>query len=220
MSGGNLTASNTYTGGWFHFGTGGTTINGGTLQMGGATGTLVKAGSGSLVLCGTNTYAGGTFNLTASNTYTGGTTIDTGQIEATNGTWSIGTENLGGGVVSDALWSKLDTGCGGTTVQGGTLIVISNGSITDGTSLTIGNQSVFPVTASIVTPASASGIPDGGNLTVGTESSSFFNEPVSTLPTVHVLSPVPEPGTLALFAIAGAMLICPRPWRLFVRSGR
>jgi autotransporter-associated beta strand protein len=63
---------------------------------------------------------------------------------------------------------------GGTTVNGGTLIVTNIAAIADGTSLTVGNPAAFPAPA---VPAA-----------------------VVSAPTA--ISPVPEPGTLALLAAA------------------
>ncbi len=155
-----LSAANTYTGG--------TTIAGGTLQLGngGATGSIVGnvLDNGALafdrsdttpfagVISGRGTVAqigSGTTILTADNTYTGGTTISSGTVQVGDGgdSGSIGT----GPVLDDAalVFNRRGevtvpgaiTGTGSLTqmgVAGGTLILTGANAYTGGTTISTG----------------------------------------------------------------------------------
>jgi autotransporter-associated beta strand protein len=87
----------------------------------------------------------------------------------------------GGGLL---VLSGTNTYSGGTTVNAGTLFVASNTALADGTSLTVGSESIFEPSA-VAAP------------NVATAALS--------------ISPVPEPGALALLAVAlaGFLLNCP-----------
>jgi autotransporter-associated beta strand protein len=74
---------------------------------------------------------------------------------------------------------------GGTIVSAGTLVLSSNTALPDGSSLTVGNAGAFPgpvVPAPAASPALAGAAPAG-------------------------VTPVPEPGTLALLAAAAALFV-------------
>ncbi len=224
-----LTASNTYTGN--------TAVQGGTLSVGSTT----NLGGGVLSL--PNSISDDLWSML--DTGCGGTTITSGMLNLGDG--GIITEIGSGGTAVSAGSLALSGTCAtisgagtlvltgsncysrGTFVNGGTMIVTGNQALADGTSLTVGEQSVFmPVVPSAVAASSFSGtldsgftpaIADGSSLTVG--DGAAFSVHQSPLAQVLAISPVPEPGTLALLALAaGTILVCPRPLRLFAQSDR
>jgi autotransporter-associated beta strand protein len=79
---------------------------------------------------------------------------------------------------------------GGTNVVGGTLIVTNIGGIADGTSLNVGDPSLLSLLPAPIVPA----------------------PPASGYPAAAAVSPVPEPGTLALLAAAAIAAGC-GAWR-------
>jgi autotransporter-associated beta strand protein len=174
-----LAASNTYGGG--------TTVSDGTLQLGGA----ASLGSGGLVANGGTldlasysvtipSFSGHSGRITDFGSNGGTTTLAVAQSSVTTfgGTIANGPTNVlalsvtGPGTL---YLSGTNTYSGGTTVNGGSLVVTNNAALADGSSLTVGNASLFsaPVVPSPV--ASAAAVP---------------------------ISPVPEPNTLGLLAAA------------------
>ncbi len=143
-----LTASNTYTGG--------TTISAGTLQLG--TGQSGQDGS----IDATSSVAidaGAALAFDLAGTDTAGYPIGGNGALATFGSGRL-------------VLSGTNNYQGGTTINGGTLILTNSEAIADGTSLTVGDPSLFAALA-VPSLALSSGI-----------------------------APVPEPGTLALFSAA------------------
>jgi autotransporter-associated beta strand protein len=174
-----LTGSNTYNGG--------TTVQEGVLQLGNAS----ALGTGGLVANGGTLDLEGFSPTVASLSGSAGRITDYGFGSGTSTLTVSGTSatSFGGRIIDGAsnlvalsltggtlTLTGTDTYTGGTTVHGGTLIVTSAEGIVDGSSLTVGNPLAFP--AAVIPSA-----------------------PVST-----AISPVPEPGTLALLA-TGAMAV-------------
>jgi autotransporter-associated beta strand protein len=114
------------------------TYNGIIADKPGSTGTLVKQGSGALILGGTNTYSGNTFinngtvQLTAPNSLPIGTTLNIGQTNSVN----LGTFDFNG---NNQQIAGLDSGSGtnSTTAQNN----ITNSSLTAAT-LTISGSGI------------------------------------------------------------------------------
>ena len=178
-----LSASNGYSGG--------TTINGGTLQVGNVSAIPYGPGAGDVIVHSPAVLdiAG---NLTNVNGLGGNGKVDdsvgggilavgnNGAVSTFSGT--IQNSNSAAGVLALTVvgggtltLSGTNTYLGGTTVADGTLILTNNEAIADGTSLTVGNASAFPA-------------------------------PVVALsaPSAAAVTPVPEPGTMALL-VAGAV---------------
>ncbi len=177
-----LTASNGYSGG--------TTINGGTLQVGNVSAIPYGTGVGDVTVHspGVLDVAG---NLTNVNGLRGNGKVDdsvgggtlavgnNGAVSTFSGT--IQNSNSAAGVLALAVvgggtltLTGTNTYLGGTAVADGTLILTNKEAVADGTSLTVGNASAFPAP---VVPLSA--------------------------PSAAAVTPVPEPSTLALLAAAG-----------------
>jgi hypothetical protein len=184
----------------------GTTISGGTLQLG-SNSSSYFGGGGTVCLTGSNTYTGGSYSgatMITGGSFdygTGGTyiTYGTGGTTVSGGSLVLNNVNLLGGSISPSFTGSISGG----------LILTNSGAMPIGSSLTVGDQPTFLVTN------------DGSDLTVGTNTSVFSNQADPGPPTVHTLSTVPEPGTLALLALAaGTVLLCPRPLRLFARPDR
>jgi autotransporter-associated beta strand protein len=158
-------------------------------------------------LAGLKVASGATFNGVEANVVvdalSGSGTISSGYPGAGYSNFTFGANGGSGtfsGVLTDAIGpgsfvksgngtqvlSGTNTYTGGTTVNGGTLIATNVDAIADGTSLTVGNASAFPA-------------------------------PVVPAPVVSSadVTPVPEPGTLAL--VAAAALAGIGIWR---RKGR
>jgi autotransporter-associated beta strand protein len=158
-------------------------------------------------LAGLKVASGATFNGVEANVVvdalSGSGTISSGYPGAGYSNFTFGANGGSGtfsGVLTDAIGpgsfvktgngtqvlSGTNTYTGGTTVNGGTLIATNVEAIADGTSLTVGNASAFPA-------------------------------PIVPAPVVSsaAVTPVPEPGTLAL--VAAATLAGIGIWR---RKGR
>jgi autotransporter-associated beta strand protein len=151
-------------------GTGGLAVNGGTLDLNSYSVT-VPSFSGSTGAVTDFGFSGGTTTLTvsqSSSTTFGGRIVD--------GTPNFVALKLTGGTLT---LTGNDSYTGGTTVNGGSLIVTNAGGLADGSSLTVGNFPASP--APVASPVAAA----------------------------SAVTPVPEPGTLALLA-AGAMVVV---WR-------
>jgi autotransporter-associated beta strand protein len=91
--------------------------------------------------------------------------------------------------------SITDNGGGFTLTMngtGGTLILSGTNSYTGGTIVSAGKL--------IVTTADA--LPAGGNLAIGTDVSQLFGDSLQTAPAAGDMQAVPEPGALALLAVA------------------
>ena len=101
-------------------------------------------------------------------------------------------QNNGGGLLKTGAGTLIlagtNTFTGGTTVAGGQLILTNNEALADGSSLTVGDASLFSPIASA--GATAHALPGSGS----------------------AASPVPEPGTLAILA-AGILAAGSRMWR-------
>ena len=184
-----ITASNGYSGG--------TTINGGTLQVGNVNaipygpgvGDVIVHSPGVLDVAGNLTNVNGLGGNGKVDDSVGGGTLavgNNGAVSTFSGT--IQNSNSAAGVLALTVVSGgtltltgTNTYLGGTTVADGTLIVTNREAIADGTSLTVGNASAFPAP---VVPMSA--------------------------PSAAAVTPVPEPGTLALLAAGVAVAILRR----------
>jgi alpha-galactosidase len=168
---------------------GGTTINGGTVQIGNG-GTSGDLGAAAIV-----NNAVLAFNRSDSPTF-GNTISGTGAINQIG----PGSVTLSGSIsgattvlIKQGQGTLVLTGTnsylGGTTVAGGTLIASNSRAIPDGTNLTIGNGALFP--APIVPAAAVSGSTCG-----------CHHHDVGD---AGALAPVPEPGTGAIIALALAI---------------
>jgi autotransporter-associated beta strand protein len=174
-----LAGTNTYAGA--------TTINGGTLQVGSARAIPYGAGAGSVTvatsavldLAGLATNVNGLWGGGGvDNSATSSGTLIVGNNNATS-SFSGVLENSNSAAGALLALVKVGNGAltlsgtgrylGGTTVEGGTLILTNREAIADGTSLTVGNPSRF-------LPAPV--VPAG----------------------IAAVAPVPEPGALALLA--------------------
>jgi autotransporter-associated beta strand protein len=197
--------------------------SGGTINLGGTiSGTkgLQENGSGLLVIGGQNTYSGGTTLASGTMQLAGSLALGSGSLTVNNGlldlngnSVTVPSFNGTGGLVTDKSGLSTTTTLtvsqsksttysgsiadgpsehlalvftgtgqltlsgtnfymGGTTVANGTLIATNSEALADGSSLTVGNASFFPAP---VVPPVASAVP---------------------------ATAVPEPGTLALLALA------------------
>ncbi|WP_454674470.1 autotransporter outer membrane beta-barrel domain-containing protein [Achromobacter pestifer] len=196
-----LTANNTYTGG--------TTIAGGTLQLGngGATGAIVGnvtnhgvltfnrsdtlpfagliSGSGKV-----NQIGAGTTVLTADNTYTGGTTISAGTLQLGNGgaTGGIVGDVVNNGALtfnrSDTLpFAGLISGSGKVNQIGaGTTVLTADNTYTGGTTISAGTLQLGNGGA---TGAIVGDVVNNGALTFNRSDTLAFAGPISGLGTVN-----------------------------------
>jgi autotransporter-associated beta strand protein len=177
-------------------------------ENGGAPISLTTGGSGTFVLAGTVNISGNTnvpvgtlqvdgalttpvMNITLSPSGTG---TGTGQL-AGSGTITLTGDNLyynssGKSNFHGTLTST--TTAAGLEVDGGTLILSgSNNSYLGGTT----------VDAGTLTVTNAAALPDGASLTVGAGGTFIFDPSAAGAPVASsTISPVPEPGTLALLA--------------------
>ena len=175
-------------GGWNTY-TGGTTVSGGTLQLGNAN----ALGTGGLAVeAGTVDLAG--YSPTVSSlSGVAGTITNSGSADSVL-TVNQSTATTFSGALTDGATNKLspfadrlralilsgtNTYTGGTDVEAGTLVLTSNTAIADGTSLTVGAD------ATLIFDPSAAGAPVTNSAAAAA---------------------VPEPGSLALL-IAGAALL-------------
>ena len=178
-----LNAINTYTGG--------TTINGGTLQMG----NNLALGNGSLAV-----DSNGTLDLhgfSPSITTLGGSgTIVNNASTSLSSTLTVTAGGAFSGFIQDGAHSTALTVDGGTLILGGTDNYTGGTYVDDGGTLEV---------------ATASAIPPGSGLTVGTAGTVVFSDPPgagATMAATFAASPagrvaaVPEPGTLALLGVA------------------
>ena len=167
--------------------------------------TVITSGAGALVLDGSNTYSGAT-TISGNSTMQLGNADNNGSIGNSvvtdNGSLIVSRSDsvnltslisgplggsgdlvlVGGGTLT---LTGTNTYSGGTIVNTGTMIVTNPGAIADGTSLTVGDASQFPVPAPIV-PAPLAGA---------------------------AVASVPEPGSLLLLAAGGSLLIMVRRLR-------
>jgi autotransporter-associated beta strand protein len=185
-----LHSTNTYAGG--------TTINNGVLQMGVAdalpfgsgAGDLVISSAGTLDLNGFNTDVNGlSGNGTVDAVNAGGTLVVgnndatstfSGVLQNTNADvgFMLALTKVGGGTLTLA---GTNTYGGGTTVNNGTLVVANSLAIEDGTNLSVGDPTLLGMLPAPIVPAAAVAAP--------------------------TITPVPEPGSLALLAVAAVLAI-------------
>jgi autotransporter-associated beta strand protein len=142
--------------------------------------TLMGSGSNSLTL--NNSGSGATITVTD-----GSHVIDAPVILADNLLVS------GGGTLAFGNSSSI-TGSYALTMSGtgGTLILSGTDTYTGGTNVTAGKLIVTTNTA----------LPDGASLSVGAGGTLIFDPSAAGAPVASTISPVPEPGTLALLAVA------------------
>jgi autotransporter-associated beta strand protein len=159
---------------------GATTVNGGTLQVGNVSAIPFGPGTGNVTvhspavldvagnltningLSGNGTVddsAGGGILVTGNN---GAVTTFSGTIQNSNSAAGVLALKVVGGSLT---LTGTNTYLGGTTVDGGTLIVTNSKAIYNGTNLTVGNPSAFPA-AIVPAPAvaSAAAVPEPGTL--------------------------------------------------------
>ncbi|MGA2256425.1 MAG: autotransporter-associated beta strand repeat-containing protein, partial [Thermoguttaceae bacterium] len=179
-----LSGANTYSGG--------TTISGGVLSL-----------ANSAALRGAITFSGGSLQFTASNrrdysaaivNSSGPISIDTnGQtVTFANGLASSnsgGLTKFGSGAL---ILSGTNSYSGGTTVDGGTLYLTNSESILPNSALTVvGSTLIFDPTAATMSPMA----------------------PGAAGAVASAVSPVPEPGTLAILAAGAICCLAARSWR-------
>lgn len=147
-------------------------------------GSLIKVGSGTLSLSGTNTYSGGT--TVSEGTLSGNTTSLQGNIannaavvfdQASNGTYAgnlSGTGTLNKTGAGSLTLSGTNTYAGGTTVSGGTLVVASDANlgatsgalaVTSGATLNTGGD--FRTNRAVTVDGSGSSLANNGELIIG-----------------------------------------------------
>ncbi len=178
---------------------GGTTVNGGTLQVGYAgaipygpgVGDLTINGSGVFDLAGNATNINGLWGNGTADDSVGGGTLTVGNNDATS-TYS-GTIQNSNSTVGFLALDKVGSGTltltgtntylGGTTANDGTLIVTNNEGLADGSNLAVGDPASLSLFSTVV-PAEA------GQAALS-----------------PAAAPVPEPGTLALLAGAAAAAV-------------
>jgi autotransporter-associated beta strand protein len=148
----------------FNNSTGGYTLadgSGGTLTLNNSSST---GGSQLMVLAGTHSItapviiAGDSLTISESNS---GRLLITGSIGDDNDAESL---TLGGDGTGRLLLSGTNTYGGGTCVEAGTLIATNSEALPDGSSLTVGNASLFPSYAPVIAAASASPVPEPATL--------------------------------------------------------
>ncbi|MGO9112862.1 MAG: beta strand repeat-containing protein [Thermoguttaceae bacterium] len=194
-------------------------------------GSLTKIGAGTLTLAVSNSYTGGTtvsngvlelgtstaLPSNSSVTLNGGT-LDLGGVDQQVASLSDGTPGSGGSIVNSntGVTSVLtltpttgSTTFSGMIMGGGTLGAISlmlDGPATlvlAGTNTYTGGTDVGDGTLVL---ESNEAIADGSSLTVGADATLIFGPSLAGAPAASTISPVPEPGTLALL-LAGAALL-------------
>jgi autotransporter-associated beta strand protein len=147
---------------------------------------LVKSGTGNQTLTGASTYTGST-SITGGTLQLGnGQAGQDGSIAGTNmvsnnGSLAydlFGNQAAGYSINGNGSLTKLGPGhltlsgtntyTGGTTVAGGELIVTNSEALADGSSLTVGNASLFPASAapSFIAPAAVAPVPEPGTLAI------------------------------------------------------
>ncbi len=167
-----------------------------TVDSGAFGGTIENTGGGSLAL---EKSGIGELILSGSNTFTGSTTVDGGTLQIGNGgsgesLASLSISISGGASLvfgqSDSMTYSGDIGGGGSLTLDGPGILILSGSNTY-TGGTIVDGGTLEITGS-------NALPSGTALTVGAGAASLFGSPAVGAP----MMPVPEPGALALLAVA------------------
>jgi fibronectin-binding autotransporter adhesin len=190
-----------------NFYSGGTTVNGGTLQVGAAgaipsgfgAGDVAVQSPGALDLAGITTNVNGLNGNGTIDTSLSSGTLVVGNNDATS-TFSGVLRNSDAG--SDALLGLLKTGAGtltlsgmntyqgGTSVEGGALVVITPEAIYDGTNLSVGDPMLLSLLPEAIVPNAAAA---GSSVVAG----------LPTEPQSAAMATVPEPGTMALLAAFG-----------------
>lgn len=180
---------------------------------------------------GDMTITGGMLAFTGgTNTYTGGTTVNSGTLILTNNAASGGALTVGSPLpvpyiplnANQTLVGGWNSYTGGTTVQGGTLIVTNSEPIEAGSNLYVGDPSLSPfgsvvpadgtlsIASGAVSIASPLELADGSSLAVGNDAGLFSARPSIGPMAIPAVSAVPEPGTLALLALAAGTILALR----------
>ncbi len=192
---------------------------------------LTRVGDGTLTLTDANTYSGGTVLQTGTLNVGNGCSLVTGTCSVNN--WIYGTPTTNGGVLTISTggttvdggslgYMGTSKGYNNTLLGGETLILTGTQTLSDGASTYVSNASalgglVLSATGACgLLPSAVALNPAGGiidtdssSLTVGTGTGVFsVRTPAPTV--IQNLSTVPEPGTLALFAIAAAAILALR----------
>ena len=194
---------------------------------------LVKTGSGTLVLSGSNTYAGGTTVSAGTLQLDDPASLPGSEPAAVNGTLDLGTFSAsvsvltGSGIVnhSGAGSNTLTVGSGDFSGRiensGGTLALLKTGS---GALILSGADNAYTggtyVDAGTLIVNNTGAIQDGLTLTVGAGGVFIFDptasgsamDAASSHPASATVAPVPEPGTRELLAVAG-VVVAAAVWR-------
>ena len=167
---------------------------------------LTKAGTGTIILSGSNTYTGattvnaGTFILSGANTYTGATTISAGTLQIGNG-GTTGSLSPSSAITNNAalVFNRANTitqgtdfastiGGTGTVTQAGTGTLVLSGSnsyggvtnVNSGT-LNIQNNSALGTAANTITVASGAKLQLQNGITVPSDKSLTISQPALVL---------------------------------------
>ena len=190
----------------------------------GGPGSLVKTGTGMLTLQGADSYTGGTQVVAGilqlgypGALGTGGLAVDGGSLDLAGNSITVPSFSGAAGVVTNSFGGQVTltvnqftpTTFGGTINDGQgltALMMMGGGTLTlSGTNTYTGGTSIA-ADGSVLIVTNNEALADGSSLAVG--DTSFYFAPLTAAGAqAAAVSPVPEPGTLALMAAAGGIAL-------------